>query len=327
MSMIINHNIAAMNTYRNLSANETQLNKALQQLSSGLRINSAADDASGLTISQQMTSQVNGLNQATNNAQDDTNLIQTADGALSQTASILQTMRTLAVQASDSTNTSSDRVAMQSEVNQLTAEINQIATNTQFNGMILMSGSYSASASTPQNFSFQIGANKGQTLTMNIGSMTAGALKVANPNLTASNVVLAGTTGTTGLSSSASVTMVYSSTNSQTVTVNYDTTGALSIGTSAQAANAIVAIDYAINQVSTQRATFGAVENRLADTVSNLENISQNLTAASSQITDVDMAAEMTSYSQLNIINQSATAMLSQAQQLPQGVLKLLQGI
>ena len=142
MSMVINHNIAAMNTYRNLSANETQLNKALQQLSSGLRINSAADDASGLTISQQMTSQVNGLNQATNNAQDDTNLIQTADGALSQTASILQTMRTLAVQAADSTNTSSDRVAMQSEVDQLTAEITQIATNTQFNGMVLMSGSY-----------------------------------------------------------------------------------------------------------------------------------------------------------------------------------------
>jgi flagellin len=325
--MVINHNISAMNTYRNLSSNETQLNKALQQLSSGMRINSAADDASGLTISQQMTSQVNGLNQATNNAQDDTNLLQTADGALSQTASILQTMRTLAVQAADSTNTSSDRVAMQAEVDQLTAQITQISTNTQFNGMILMSGSFSASATTKSEFNFQIGANKDQTLTMNIASMTAGALKVAAPNLSSTNVAAVGTGSVTGLSTSASVTMTYSSTNVATATVNYDTKGALSIGTSSQAAAAIVAIDYAINQVSTQRATFGAIENRLADSISNLENISQNLTAASSQITDVDMAQEMTKYSQLNIINQSATAMLSQANQLPQGVLKLLQGI
>jgi flagellin len=326
-SMVINHNISAMNTYRNLSSNETSLNQALKELSSGLRINSAADDASGLTISQQMAGQITGLNQATNNAQDDTNMLQTADGALSQTASILQTMRTLAVQAADSTNTSSDRVAMQSEVDQLTAQITQIATNTQFNGMILMSGSYSANAPHAPAFTFQIGADKGQTLTMNIASMTAGALMVASPHLSAVNVNAVGTGSITGLSGTATVTMTYSSTNITSAQVNYDTNGALSIGTSAQAAAAIVAIDYAINQVSTQRATFGAIENRLADTITNLQNIAQNLTAASSQITDVDMAQEMTKYSQMNIINQSATAMLSQANQLPQGVLKLLQNI
>jgi flagellin len=278
--MVINHNIAALNTYNQLKSNSSQLTRSLQELSSGLRINSAADDASGYTISQQMTGQVNGLNQAVNNAQDDNNLIQTADGALSTTANILQTMRTLAVQSSDDTNTTSDRAALQSEVNQLGQQITNIANNTQFNGMVLLSGKFATNG-----LIFQIGANSGQTMTLTISAMTAKALSVSGKS------------------------------------------GGISISTSAGAANAISTITLAIQSVTKLQSKFGAVQNRLSDTISNLTNIAQNLTAASSQITDVDMAQEMTSYSQLNIINQSATAMLSQAQQLPQGVLKLLQNV
>jgi flagellin len=284
MSMIINHNIAAMNTYNNLSANSTQLSKSLQKLSSGLRINSASDDASGLTISQQMQGQINGLNQATSNAQNDTSLIQTADGALSQTGSILQSMRTLAVQSADDTNTSTDRVAMQNQVDQLAKEITRIATTTQFNNMVLMSGAHASSG-----FNFQIGANASQTISMTIGNMTASTLKVSGSG--------------TGFSAA----------------------GGISISTQSAASSAITTIDAAIATVSAERAKYGAFENRLSDTVSNLQNISQNLSSASSQITDVNMAQEMMNYSKLNIINQSATAMLAQANQLPQGVLKLLQ--
>lgn len=166
--MIINHNISALNAWRNLGINDSAMNKSLEKLSSGMRINRAADDAAGLAISEKMRGQIAGLNQAVRNAQDGISLIQTAEGALNETHAILQRMRELAVQSANDTNTNEDRTQIQAEITQLVSEINRIATTTQFNTQNLLTGSLNAT--------FQIGANKSQTMNLTIGNMAAGAL-------------------------------------------------------------------------------------------------------------------------------------------------------
>jgi flagellin len=276
--MIINDNVAALNTFNALNQNTSAMNKALSELSSGKQINSAADNASGLTISEQMQGQVNGLDQANSNAQDGISLIQTAEGGLTETTSILQRMRELAVQAANGTNTASDVTAIQDEVNQLSGEINSIATQTQFNGMTLLSGTYASGAT---NINLQVGANSGQTMTINIGSMTMGAL------------------GVSGISANLSTT-----------------TGASA---------AITTIDSAISGVSALNSNLGAYQNRLTDTSDNLTTSSQNIDSANAQLVDVDMAKEMSQYTQESVLVQAATSMLAQANQEPQSVLKLLQ--
>jgi flagellin len=276
--MIINDNVAALNTFNALSQNTSAMNKALSELSSGKQINSAADNASGLTISEQMQGQVNGLDQANSNAQDGISLIQTAEGGLTETTSILQRMRELAVQAANGTNTASDVTAIQDEVNQLSGEINSIATQTQFNGMTLLSGTY---ASGGTNINLQVGANSGQTMTINIGSMTMASL------------------GVDGISANLSTT-----------------TGATA---------AITTIDSAISGVSALNSNLGAYQNRLTDTSDNLTTSSQNIDSANAQLVDVDMAKEMSQYTQDSVLVQAATSMLAQANQEPQSVLKLLQ--
>lgn len=283
--MIINDNIAALNTFNALNSNTSAMNKALAELSSGKQINSAADNASGLTISEQMQGQVNGLNQAGDNTQNGISLIQTAEGGLSETTSILQRMRELAVQAANGTNNPSDMQAMQDEVSQLSNEITQISGTTQFNTQNLLSGNFASGGNLSGGITLQVGANSGQTMTFTIKNMSA-----------------------TGLGVDTTVSGV----------------GTISLLTMTGASNAITSIDGAISGVSAQNSLLGAAQNRLSDISSNLTTSSQNLDNANSQLVDVDMASEMSQYTQDSILVQAATAMLAQAQQEPQSVLKLL---
>lgn len=273
--MIINHNISALNAWRGLSQTNSALAKSLEKLSSGMRINRAADDAAGLAISEKMRGQINGLNQAVRNAQDGISLIQTAEGALNESHSILQRMRQLAVQSANDTNTDADRSQIQAEVNQLVEELNRIANTTEFNTQVLMSGGFSGSGN---GLTFHIGANENQTLVLNIGNMRAGALGVS----------------------------------------------ALKVSTQSAANAAITTIQSAIDRVSNQRSSLGAVQNRLEHTIANLGVAAENLSAAESRIRDVDMAQEMMNFTRNQILIQAGTAMLAQANMAPQAVLKLL---
>ena len=279
-NMRINNNIAAMNTYSRLTSAQGAQAKSLEKLSSGLRINRAGDDAAGLAISEKMRGQIGGLNQAVRNAQDGISLIQTAEGGLNETHSILQRMRELTVQSSNDTNTTEDRGEIQKEFNQLAKEITRIADTTQFNTKNLLGGGAS--------FSLQIGSNAGQNMSLSIGAMDATTLAVA------------------------------------TGTDETDTVG-LNISTGTPAFDTVIgAIDDAIETVSAERSKLGATQNRLEHTINNLTATSENLTAAESRIRDVDMAKEMMTFTKNNILNQASTAMLAQANQMPQGVLQLL---
>ena len=273
--MIINHNLSAVNANRNLGVNDSQMNKSLEKLSSGYRINRAADDAAGLAISEKMRGQVNGLNQAVRNAQDGISMIQTAEGALNETHAILQRMRELAVQAGNDTNTDNDRAQIQSEVVQLQSEIGRIATTTQFNTKSLLTGTMTGAGGV-----FQIGANTNQTIKLVIDKADATTLGVA--------------------------------------------AGTISMSSQTKAELALTAIDNALSLVSKSRANLGAVQNRLEHTIANLNVASENLTAAESRVRDVDMATEMSSFTKQQILQQAGTAMLAQANQKPQSVLKLL---
>jgi flagellin len=274
MSLRINQNVAAMNSYRNLSTTQGQMAKSLEKLSSGFRINRAADDAAGLAISEKLRGQVGGLNAASTNAQNGISLIQTAEGALNETHNILQRMRTLAVQSANDTNTDADRALIQEEVGQLTTELTRISGATQFNGRNLLDG---ATTST-SGLTFQIGANSGQVLNVTIAGSSAASLGVST----------------------------------------------VSVASQTLASAALTSIDTAINTVSTSRAKLGATQNRLEFTVSSLNVAAENLAASESRIRDTDMAKEMTNFTRSQILSQAGTAMLAQANQVPQGVLSLL---
>jgi flagellin len=264
MGLMINTNIEAYDAHRNLVNTENQLSKSMQRLSSGLRINSASDDAAGLAISQKLTGQVNGLAQAQRNAQDGVSLVQTAEGSLNQVHAMLQRVRELAVQYNNGTLAASDQGAIQSEVNQLQSEIARIGSTAQFNGIALFSGS--------STISFQVGANDGEVISVGTQAMTS-------------------------------------------------IVGTISLGTS----STLSTIDGFINAVSAQRATFGAVQNRLQYTLDNLSTYQENLSASLSRIRDVDMASEMVNFTKEQILQQAGTSMLAQANSAPQSVLKLLQ--
>lgn len=273
--MIVQHNMAAANTNRQLGITNTNLAKSTEKLSSGYRINRAGDDAAGLSISEKMRGQIRGLEQASTNAQDGISLIQTAEGALNETHSILQRMRELTVQASNDTNVSTDRDAIKEELGQLTQEITRISDQTEFNKQKLLSGSFSSS---PLNL--QVGANGSQNISFNISKMDATTLGVASVSGSVDN---------------------YSNATAQLST-----------------------IDKAITDVSKQRSTMGAMQNRLEHTIANADNTAENLQSAESRIRDVDMAKEMVKYSKDNILQQAAQSMLAQANQSTQGVLSLL---
>ena len=288
--MVIQHNIAANNAYRNLSSNATNSQKNLEKLSSGYRINRSADDAAGLAISEQMRSKINGLDQATSNANDAIGLIQTAEGALTETHSMLQRMVTLATQSANGTYNSTARTAIGEEVTALKAELNRIASTTDYNGVKpLNTGNAPGAAAAPAvgggspapaagGIVVQIGPTAGETLTIATAKMGSTALGV----------------------------------------------NAVDVSTVSKANSAITTINKAINSVSTHRAKLGASQNRLEHTINNLKTTNENMTAAESRIRDTDMAKEMAAFTKNNILNQAAQSMLSQANQQPQGVLSLL---
>ena len=271
---VINTNISATLTANALTKNERAMSQAMERLSTGLRINSAADDAAGLAISSKMTSQINGLNQAARNSNDAISMLQTADGAYIEIGNMLQRMRELSVQAATGTNTTGDIANLNLEFNALGSSIDSIVANTQWNGMKVLDGSGGATGT----FTFQVGANATQTLAVNFGDADAasGASKI--------KVATALTT---------------------------------SVGS-------IAAVDDALGEVATQRATYGAAINSLEHTVDNLTNVSQNSAASRSRIQDADYAAETTELARTQIIQQAGTAMLSQANQQAQSVLALL---
>ncbi|MBC3763776.1 flagellin N-terminal helical domain-containing protein [Quadrisphaera oryzae] len=454
MAISVNNNIQAFNTYRNLTSTQSDLSKSLEKLSSGYRINRAADDAAGLAISEGLNSQIQGLTQATRNSQDGINVVQTAEGSLSESTSILQRMRTLAVQASNGSMNADAKSNIQSEVVQLKSELDRIAQTTNFNGRNLLDGSFSTT--------FQVGANQGQTISVNIGtSMGSAGLGISGVDMTATGLYAASTgaslgTGVGGVAATAATSSAagyltfnaatppkadgtagstqdyFSGTSFSTASFQH-LTGTISFGgktfdlssvdysannadglaadgtkgtadgtvsasealnalnkaaraafgltdssatpftsadsshlkflvtqaitgftttsgnaltdtgatTSSQtqidnatptfttgsgASGAITLIDNAIKQVSTTRANLGAVQNRLEHTIANLGTATQNLTASMSSIKDVDMASEMVKFTSKQILAQAGTAMLSQAKNLPQSVLSLLQG-
>lgn len=288
--MRINHNIAALNTYRQLSANSNASQKNMEKLSSGLRINRAGDDAAGLAISEKMRGQIRGLDMASKNSQDGISLIQTAEGALTETHSILQRVRELAVQANNTgTQDTTDLGAIQDEIGSLLEEIGGvdgaskgISDRTQFNGKQLLNGDFNSTDG--QKLQFQIGSNDGQTLSVNIEDMSVKSL------------------GTTDLKIKDLDVTKFADKDETTLTFT----------------NQLAAIDEATKQVSTQRSKLGAVQNRLEHTINNLGASSENLTAAESRIRDVDMAKEMSEFTKNNILSQASQAMLAQANQQPQ---------
>ncbi|OMC89152.1 flagellin [Viridibacillus sp. FSL H7-0596] len=302
--MRIQHNISALNTHRNLGFNNAQSSKNLEKLSSGYKINRAGDDAAGLAISEKMRGQIRGLDMASKNAQDSISLIQTAEGALNETHAILQRMRELAVQSSNDTNVTSDRAALQLEINSLSEEITRIANNTEFNTQKLLNGTFDGTATkvsggnatTVTGKVFHIGANSGQNIQLSVGTMTATALGVKSITTSAGQLASANAVG-----------------------------AGINITTQKSADNSISIIESALNRVSKTRASLGAVQNRLEHTINNLGATSENLTAAESRIRDTDMAKEMMSFTKNNILTQAAQSMLAQANQQPQGVLQLLQ--
>ena len=278
--MRINTNIAAMNTYSRLTAANTAKTNSLAKLSSGSRINKAGDDAAGLAISEKMKSQIGGLTQAKRNAQDGISLVQTAEGALNESHSILERMRDLAVQGANDTLTSTDRGSINKELKALHEELTRIADTTEFNTKNLLN-------KKDNKFTFQIGANENQVLTVTINQMD----------------------GKTLLGSEAAK-----------FSINANATNVRMKG------GMISKIDKAIAAVSDQRAALGAVQNRLEHTINNLTATNENLSDANSRIRDVDMAAEMMTFTKSNILSQAATSMLAQANAMPNSVLNLLQG-
>ena len=289
--MVIQHNIAANNAYRNLSSNASNGQKNLEKLSSGYRINRSADDAAGLAISEQMRSKINGLDQATSNANDAIGLIQTAEGALTETHSMLQRMVTLATQSANGTYNSTARGAISEEVKALKDEIDRIASTTDYNGVKPLQKTAAAGgggAVTPTPAPSGTTATSG--IQVQIGPTSTEVLYIATTNMNASSL---------GIKS-------------------------ISVSTVSNANTAITKINDAINKVSTHRAKLGASQNRLEHTINNLKTTNENMTAAESRIRDTDMAKEMAAFTKNNILNQAAQSMLSQANQQPQGVLSLL---
>ncbi|MEQ1517759.1 MAG: flagellin [Usitatibacteraceae bacterium] len=383
----INTNVASLNAQRNLMASQSSLQTSIQRLSSGLRVNSAKDDAAGLSIADRMNTQVRGLTVAARNASDGISLSQTAEGALGKVGDMLQRMRELAVQSSNATNTQSDRNSLDSEVTQLKAEINRVATQTSFNGVKLLDGSFSGA-------NFQVGANAGETIsvasitnaqtaqlggTVNIATTSAAASGISGfaTAIVAGDVLINGVDiAPAGISAAGSaleragqmvnaINLVSGQTN---VGASYDaatgqitlrsstgaiaTTGALNdatvagfdntTGTAAAAATtgitglnvqsysnsqlALTQIDAALSQVNTARGNLGAIQGRFENAIDSINVTSENVTTARGRIVDADFAKESANLARAQVLQQAGTAMVAQANALPNGVMQLLRG-
>ena len=289
--MRIQHNIAALSSHRNLTNNNSSVTKNLEKLSSGYKINRAGDDAAGLAISEKMRAQITGLETATKNAQDGVSLVQTAEGALTEVHSMLNRMVELATQSANGTYSSTNRQEMQKEINALRAEIDRIGKSSNFNGTSLFTGSSS--------------------ITLHVGetSKAYNQLKVTSNQMSSSKI---------GTHTTNATTFKKTPTTGKAVSN-------ISVTTAAKAKEAIDIANNAIDMISSMRSDFGALQNRLEHTINNLSVQTENITAAESRIRDVDMAKEMMAYTKNNILVQASQAMLAQANQVPQGVLQLLQ--
>jgi flagellin len=370
MPSYINTNINSLNAQRNLGMSQSSLATSMQRLSSGLRINSAKDDAAGLAISERMTTQVRGLNQAARNANDGISLAQTAEGALGQVSDNVQRIRELAVQSSNSTNTTADRAAMQKEVSQLQSEVQRVATQTQFNGTNLLDGSFTSKG-------FQVGANAGQIINVNsianvqtstlgsanfvsktsaIASAASGAFTINNisiaPVAAQGSAILQATALASAINDKSDQTGVYATADGAgnltldslkaetditvagttppvaggTVAANSTakTLSSVDISTFVGAQQALGIADASLNSVNSSRADLGAIQNRFSSVIANVQTSAENVTASRSRITDADFAAETANLSRSQVLQQAGTAMVAQANQLPQGVLALL---
>ena len=286
--MIINHNMSALYSNRTLGVTNNATTKNMEKLSSGMKINRAGDDASGLAVSEKMRSQIRGLNQASTNAQNGISFIQTTEGFLQSTTDIVQRIRELAVQSSNGIYTDEDRMQIQVEVSQLIAEVDRIASQAQFNGMNMLTGRFAKPTgenTVTASMWLHIGANMDQRTQVFIGTMTAKALNLRNVG------------------------------DEQI----------MSLGTPDDANRAIGTLDEALKKINKQRADLGAYQNRLEHTVNGLNIGAENLQAAESRIRDTDMAKEMVEFTKNQVLTQAGTAMLAQANQSTQSVLRLLQ--
>jgi len=299
--MRINNNIPALNTHRILNINTEAMQKTLEKLSSGKRINRASDDAAGLAISQKMKAQINGLKQASRNSLDGISLIQTAEGALNEVHSMLQRMRELCVQGANGVYKDEDLGAVADEIKELTEQINKIATDTEFNGIPILKGDLEVSGSGSQTLRLQIGADEGQFIELEMKDMnvTVTDSNGSGLNIVGNNMLIS------GINSSGKCTV------SEALT-------------SPIFEKCITVYNNAVNEVAHMRSKLGAYQNRLEHTIKNTDNTVENLTSSMSRIEDVDMASEMSEYTKLNILQQAGTAMLAQANELPQTVLQLL---
>lgn len=285
--MVINHNLSAAFAQRTLGATGTAVAGNVEKLSSGMRINKAGDDASGLAVSEKMRSQIRGLNQASQNASNGISFIQATEGYLQETSDILQRVRELAVQSSNGIYSSEDRMQIQVEVSQLVAEVDRIASSAQFNGMNMLTGRFARETgenTITGSMWFHIGSNMDQRVRVYIGTMTASALGIRNVG-------------------------------DQSI---------MSLENADSANRSIGVIDEALKGLNKQRADLGAYQNRLTHTISGVNIASENLTAAESRIRDTDMAKEMVDYTKNQVLSQSGTAMLAQANTNSQQVLSLL---
>ncbi|ENG5797505.1 flagellin [Pseudomonas aeruginosa] len=390
MALTVNTNIASLNTQRNLNNSSASLNTSLQRLSTGSRINSAKDDAAGLQIANRLTSQVNGLNVATKNANDGISLAQTAEGALQQSTNILQRMRDLSLQSANGSNSDSERTALNGEVKQLQKELDRISNTTTFGGRKLLDGSFGVA-------SFQVGSAANEIISVGIDEMSAESLNGTYFTATGGDAVTAATAsgtvdiaigitggsavnvkvdmkgnetaeqaaakiaaavndanvgigaftdgaqisyvskasadGTTSAVSGVAITDTGSTgagtaagtaAGTTTFTEANDTVAKIDISTAKGAQSAVLVIDEAIKQIDAQRADLGAVQNRFDNTINNLKNIGENVSAARGRIEDTDFAAETANLTKNQVLQQAGTAILAQANQLPQSVLSLL---
>ncbi|MBO0398715.1 flagellin [Aeromonas veronii] len=295
MGMFINTNVSSLNAQRNMMNATKSLDTSYTRLASGLRINSAKDDAAGLQISNRLTSQINGLDQGNRNANDGISLAQTAEGAMDEVTGMLQRMRTLAQQSANGSNSAKDREALQKEVDQLGAEINRIATSTTFAGTKLLDGSFGGT--------FQVGADANQTISFSLTQANGFTISGIAAAVTAAGGAAVGSIFTSG-----------------------STVGGISISSQSNAQDVLGAVDAMLGIVDGKRAELGAVQNRLDSTIRNQANISENVSAARSRIRDADFATETANMTKQNILQQAASSILSQANQRPQSALQLLQG-
>jgi flagellin len=302
MALFVNTNVSSLNAQRQLQNSGSTLDTAFQRLSSGLRINSAKDDAAGMQISNRLTGQINGLNQGIRNANDGISLSQTAEGALDEMTGMYQRIRTLASQAANGTNTDSDRAALQLELRELGEEINRISTDTSFGGTNLLDGSYKAE--------FQVGANASQVISMTMTAITSfDGSAVSVTSFAVSDVA----------------TQASTITNQGTgVATAFSAVTALSFTSTDKAQSILANVDAMIGAIDAKRAELGATQNRFQSTIRNQSNVAENLSAARSRIRDADFATETAALTKAQILQQASTSILSQANQRPQTALALL---